>query len=341
MLKEIFVIEDGINIFHYATNDSTNNVDPVLTSGFLSALQSFTSHSRSSQINSYTSETEIVFFKKIQDTNKNLVAIFSSKTDESYAETMLYRIDKVFSKSKIMFEMNVDVSNTREGVKIKKRIDKLLHLSTTQKTQNEVADNLFKLHKVEFLSIYDVQRKKSIFRRSETEIKKSFANEIVELDKAIGNFVKQLNLGEDYNFVILETDNCHISFYKSDSKVTFSKGSARGEDHIKLPLNIHGYIDTDDFLEEFMYLSETTKWRMEQDNSINVIKGDPQIWRDEQICAKLVNQFSTFLMNLFDDLFFKIQIYVSNPKLSQTMIIRQYTAKSNEFTIYQEQMVLE
>ncbi len=337
MLKEIFVIEDGINVFHYAISDSSNNVDPVLTSGFLSALQSFTSHSRSSQINSYTSETEIVFFKKIQNTNKNLVAIFSSKTEEIYAETMLKRIDKVLSKSKIMFEINVDVSDTREGVKIKKRIEKLLHLSTSQKAQNDVADNLFHSHKVDFLSIYDVKRKKSIFRRSETDIKKSFSNELIDLDEALGNFVKQLNLGDDYNFIILETDNNRISFFKSDHKITFVKGSARGDDHIKLPLNINGYIDTDDFLEEFMYLSEVTKWRMEQDNSFNVIKGNPPYWRDEKSCSNLVKQFSTFMESLFDDLFFKIQIYVSNPKISQTMILRQYTANSHEFTIYQDQ----
>ena len=71
--------------------------------------------------------------------------------------------------------------------------------------------------------------------------------------------VKQINLGEDYNFVILESDNNRISFFKSENKVTFCKGSARGDDHISVPLNINGYVDSDDFLGEFMYLSEITK----------------------------------------------------------------------------------
>lgn len=334
MLKEIFVIEDGINVFHYATNKSSNNVDPVLTSGFLSALQSFTSHSRSSQINSYTSESELVIFKQIEDTNKNLVAIFSNKTDEVYAETMLNRIDKLISKSKIMFEINVDVTLTREGERIKKRIEKLLLLSTSQKAQNEIASNLFKSHKLDFLSIYDVKKKKSNFRIAETEIKKSFANELVELDNEITNFVKQLNLGEDYNFVILESDNNRISFFKSENKVTFCKGSARGDDHISIPLNINGYVDSDDFLGEFMYLSEMTKWRMGSDNTFNAIKGNPPYYRDEQTCSTIVDQFATFMENLFGDLFFKIQIYVSGPKISQIMILRQSTANSHEFTIY-------
>ena len=339
MLKEIFVIEDGINIFHYVANNSSNNVDPVLTSGFFSALQSFTIHSRSSQISSYTSESEVVIFKKIQNTNKNLVAIFSSKS-EAYAETMLNRIEKLFSKSKIMFERNVDLTHSPEGDKIIKRIEKLLQLSTSQKAQVDVASNIFKSHRVNFLSIYDVKRKKSIFRQSETEFKKSFANELIALDRTINNFVKQLNLGEDYNFVVLETDNNNISFFKSDNKVTFCQGPTRSDDHIKLPLNINGYIDIEDFLDEYMYLSEKTKWRMDQDNSFNAIKGDPPYWRDEQSCSKLVKRFSTFMENLFSDLFFKIQIYVSSPNLSQTMIVRQSTANSHEFTIYQDQVLI-
>ncbi|MFV2015999.1 MAG: hypothetical protein ACC656_11250, partial [Candidatus Heimdallarchaeota archaeon] len=124
------------------------------------------------------------------------------------------------------------------------------------------------------------------------------------------------------------------------NKVTFVKVSARSDDYIKLPLNINGYIDPDDFLEEFMYLSEVTKWRMEKDNSFNVIRGNPPYWRDEQSCSNLVKQFSIFMENLFDDLFFKVQIYVSSPKISQTMINRQYTANSHEFTIYQDQGIV-
>ncbi|MFV2015998.1 MAG: hypothetical protein ACC656_11245, partial [Candidatus Heimdallarchaeota archaeon] len=204
-MKEVFVIEDGINVFHYVTNNSLNSVDPVLSSGFFSALQSFT-HSRSSEINSYSSESEIVIFKSILNTNKNLVAIFSSNADESYAERMLNRIEKIFSKSKIMFLVNIDVTRSAEGKKIKNRIEKLLKLSTSQKAQIELADKLYKSHSLDSFMIYDIKKRKSVFRKTKTEINRSFASELVTLDEALDNFVQQMNLGVEYNFVTIETD---------------------------------------------------------------------------------------------------------------------------------------
>lgn len=333
------MIEEGVNIFHYVANNSQNSVDPTLSSGFFSALQSFT-HSRSSEINSYSSESEIVIFKTILNSSKNLVAIFSNKADESYAERMLIRIEKIFSKSKIMFQMNIDVTRSAEGNKIKNRIEKLLKLSSSQKAQIELANKLYKDHAVDSFIIYNIKNRKSIFRKTETEISKSFARELVTLDDVLTNFVHQLNLGLDYNFVTVEADNKHISFFKDDTKVTFSQGSPKSYDYIELPLIINGYSDTNDFLDEFMYLSEVAKWRMEEDNSFNAIKGNPPYWRDEQSCMDLVKTFSTFMNKLFDDLFFKIQIYISNPKLSKITIQPQFTMNSHEFTIFQDQSIV-
>ena len=138
MLKEVFVIEDGINVFHYNTSDDTlSHTDPVRTSGFLSALQSFTRETRSGSINSYSSDSENVIFKKIENTNKQLVAIFSKNTDDKMAEALVNQIDIILSRSNIMFEVNVDLSNTKEGKKIKSQIKKLVKQPTTQKSQIE------------------------------------------------------------------------------------------------------------------------------------------------------------------------------------------------------------
>ncbi|MCE7736476.1 MAG: hypothetical protein GPJ54_16465 [Candidatus Heimdallarchaeota archaeon] len=338
MLKEIFVIEDGVNIFHFAPNSTSNNVDPVLSSGFFSALQSFT-HSRSSEINSYSSESEIVIFKNIMSTNKNLVAIFSTKADEAYAERMLNRIEKIICKSKIMFQMNIDHTGSTEGNKIKNRIEKLLKLSTSQKAQIELANKLFKSHDSDLLIIYDIKKRKSVLRKADNEIKKSFANELIILDEALDALIQQLNLGEEYNFVTVETDNKHISIFKDDKKVTFAQGSSRSDDYVKLPLIINGYIETDEFLDEFLYLTELSKWKMDQDNSFSVIRGTAPYWREEQSCSDLVEKAYNFMNNLFGDIFFKIQIYISNPKMSQLIIQRQFTMNSHEFTIFQDQSI--
>jgi hypothetical protein len=311
-------------------------VDPVLTSGFLSALKSFTSQSRSSQINSYTSESEIVIFKRITNTSKDLVAIFETTTDEHYAETLINQIDKLLSKTKIMYEKNLIVTDSKEGRKISQKIDGMLKLSTSQKAQLELASNLFNSHKVELLSIYDVKRKKSLSKLYRNEARKALSKHLTELDTAVDLFVSQLHLGESYIFAIVESDDKRISFYKSGNKITLCQGSGKRDDYIKLPLNINGYLDIDDFIGEFLYLNEKNKWRMRADKSVNVIRGDPPYWRDEQACFDLIGEFDKFMLNVFEDQFFKIQIHTTKPELSQATILRQHTADSHEFTIYRE-----
>ncbi|OLS27921.1 MAG: hypothetical protein HeimC2_09490 [Candidatus Heimdallarchaeota archaeon LC_2] len=337
MLKEIFVIEDGINVFHYVTGDDiANQTDPVLTSGFLSALQSFTTQTRSGSINSYTSETENVFFKKIENTNKQLVAIFSKKTDETMAQALINQIDRILSKSPIMFEINVDLSDTREGKKLKIKIENLIKHPTSQKSQIELATKLFDDSSVDFLVIYDYKKHKSLLKRhSGKDRKLLFSKYLALVHIKISNFISQLNLGSEYSMVTAENDLKHLAIVKVGNKLIFTQSVLKSEDYVKLGLQIKGYVDSDSYLDEFLYLSETNKWRVEEDNSFTAILGESPYWRAEESCLELIEEFDTFMDFNFDDQFIKVQLYITNPNLSQVTILKKHTAKRYEFTIYQ------
>lgn len=338
VLKEIFVIEDGINIFHYVRGDDDTRIltDPVLTSGFLSALQSFTREARSGSINSYSSDSENVIFKKIENTNKQLIAIFSKNTDDQMAEALINQIDKILSRSKIMFEVNVDVSNTKEGKKIISKIEKLIQQPTTQKTQIELATKLFDNSKVDFIAIYDFKKQKSLLKKQTGKSnRQGLSKHIFPLHDAITNFISQLNLGNEYSMVTASNDKKHFAIVKVENKLVFTQSKLKSQDHVKLGLQIKGYADSEIYLDEFLYLFENKKWRVEEDNNFSVILGESPYWRAEQSCLELIDEFNKFMDFTFNDQFIKVQIYISNPKLAQVTILKKHTAKGYEFTIYE------
>ena len=101
-----------------------------------------------------------------------------------------------------------------------------------------------------------MKRKKSLLKLYKKEARKALSKYLTELDLAIDIFRSQLNLGESYIFVNVESADKRISFYKAVTKITLCQASGKRDDHIRLPLNINGYHDIDDFTGEFLYLNE-------------------------------------------------------------------------------------
>ena len=78
MLEEFYILKET-NLFYYYSKKGTS-VDfnqVILSSGLLSALNSFTYSSRSNSINSFQTETEIFKFTKIPESPYDLVFVFN------------------------------------------------------------------------------------------------------------------------------------------------------------------------------------------------------------------------------------------------------------------------
>ncbi|MHA2306466.1 MAG: hypothetical protein ACXACU_13865, partial [Candidatus Hodarchaeales archaeon] len=74
MLKEIFVIADGILYFHYSCDPSTLDSDEtILSSALLTAIQSFSEQARTDALESFVMANEYFLFKKMIPTDKTLV----------------------------------------------------------------------------------------------------------------------------------------------------------------------------------------------------------------------------------------------------------------------------
>ena len=98
MLKEIFVIDRSVLQFHYSSDRSTSDDDKaVLSSGFFSAIQDFSTHARSDALDSFSTENEYFLYLRIPDTDEVLVGVFGRKAPEAFAREAMEKIKQLFT----------------------------------------------------------------------------------------------------------------------------------------------------------------------------------------------------------------------------------------------------
>jgi hypothetical protein len=99
MLKEIFVIENSVLQFHYSSDQLTSDDDKaVLSSGFLSAIQDFSTHAREDVLDSFSTENEYFLYVRIPETEELLVGVFARKAPEIFAREAMERVKLLFSE---------------------------------------------------------------------------------------------------------------------------------------------------------------------------------------------------------------------------------------------------
>ena len=77
MLKEVFVIEEGILQYHYSSDkDTDDSDDAVLSSGLLTAIRDFSQHARSDVLDSFSTETEYFLFTACPNSRRIIVGVF-------------------------------------------------------------------------------------------------------------------------------------------------------------------------------------------------------------------------------------------------------------------------
>ncbi|MFW9887656.1 MAG: hypothetical protein ACFFER_05700 [Candidatus Thorarchaeota archaeon] len=98
MLKEVFVIDNGVLLFHYAKDRDASDSDlAVLSSGFMSAIRDFSKETRSEVVDSLSTETEYILFTANAKTGVVTVGVFDRKAPEHVAREALEKTHELVS----------------------------------------------------------------------------------------------------------------------------------------------------------------------------------------------------------------------------------------------------
>ncbi|MFW9919344.1 MAG: hypothetical protein ACFFED_07080, partial [Candidatus Thorarchaeota archaeon] len=93
MLKEVFVIEDGILQYHYSEDHRSDDSDQaVLSSGLLSAIRDFSAQARSDVLQSFATENEYFLFTVCDISKKIIGGVFDRRAPQQVARESLERM---------------------------------------------------------------------------------------------------------------------------------------------------------------------------------------------------------------------------------------------------------
>ncbi|MFW9770113.1 MAG: hypothetical protein ACFFEM_14935, partial [Candidatus Thorarchaeota archaeon] len=96
MIREIFLIDRSVLQFHYSSEESPSDDDmAVLSSGFLSAIQDFSTHTRSDALDSFSTENEYFLYLRFPDSERVLVGVFDRKAPEVFAREAMEKIQSI------------------------------------------------------------------------------------------------------------------------------------------------------------------------------------------------------------------------------------------------------
>ncbi len=96
MLKEVFVLDSGILLFHYTADRAMADDDrAVLSGGLLSAIQDFSIHTRADALQSFFTENEYFLYARCPTDDRVLVGVFARSAPREYASEAMSRILEV------------------------------------------------------------------------------------------------------------------------------------------------------------------------------------------------------------------------------------------------------
>ncbi len=214
MLKEIFVIDNGILILHYTKDHAESDSDQaVLSSGFMSALRDFSKETRSELIESLETETEYLLFVPDPDSSKVIVGIFDRRAPQRVAKEALERIRVLISGTELPTIEGMQLSPELKS-SLRKDID---HVSTQlfgtefmDTYMNELLDNRPDIS-LAFLLDSDDKEVVASFARPRPLFKKEQVSEFLLLHSTLLRTIQKLGVGEYYRYFTLNSSEYSVA----------------------------------------------------------------------------------------------------------------------------------
>ncbi|MFX1369963.1 MAG: hypothetical protein ACFFAY_15325 [Promethearchaeota archaeon] len=214
MLKEIFVIDNGILILHYTKDHTESDSDQaVLSSGFMSALRDFSKETRSELIESLETETEYLLFVPDPVSSKVIVGIFDRRAPQRVAKEALMRIRALISGTELPAIEGMQLSPELKS-NLRKDID---HISTQlfgtefmDTYMNELLDNRSDIS-LAFVVDSDDKEVVASFARPKPLFKKEQVSEFLLLHSTLLRTIQKLGVGEYYRYFALQSSEYSVA----------------------------------------------------------------------------------------------------------------------------------
>lgn len=338
MLRELFVIDDGISIFHYVNDQVKVTMDPVLVSGFFSAIRAFSEETRDGSLNRYITNKEMALFEKVPKTEKFAVAIYDTKVNEEVGQLILLEIVKLISKSKLSKTKYENVTDTEYGRKLWNQIEEISQLSTTGKTLNKVVESYAEEYpNIDIIQTVDSKTGRTVakYYRDTNKVNRKFLSSLKSFISAIDDLFSTRQLGENYELILLTDDINNVACIKQKDRINLvSDNNGTTFDVCDVLLRLSGSMGYDLYTDEFLDLQMSTRWNYHLTKGITTVRGETPYIKENHI-----NQVITIGFELMDVIgkqpFQTITVYVGGRQKKKVVISNLYQNSEFEMSIFE------
>ncbi|MHA1959608.1 MAG: hypothetical protein ACW99U_05225 [Candidatus Thorarchaeota archaeon] len=230
MLKEVFVISEGLLILHYSSDKTRSEDDrAVMSSGLLTAIQDFSAHTRSDVLESFSTENEYFIFAPDSEGKRVVVGVFDRRAQIPIARTALEKTIKLLSRIDMPADPGLQLIPEIKD-RFREQIETLSQqLFGTEQIVSFVDDLLSKRSDIPLAFIVDAEEKKAIakFARPRPLFKDSHVNEFLLMHSTLCKTLSSLGIGDSYAFFTLCSSEYTVASCWSGKLLSVASGAMR------------------------------------------------------------------------------------------------------------------
>jgi hypothetical protein len=230
MLKEVFVIEEGILQFHYSAEKETDDSDEaVLSSGLLTAIRDFSRHARSDVLDSFSTETEYFLFTSCPNSKRIIVGVFGRKAPMQVARDFLQRMIETVESADLPSgtgEMPSKVKKLALREKIERIATQLFGREALGQYIQEILDGRTDIPLAFLVDYYD----KSLlahFARPSPLFKEKQVQDFLLLHSTLLSSLPKFGIDGEYSSFLIESSDYVVSGCRGGRLLSIASGSMR------------------------------------------------------------------------------------------------------------------
>ncbi|MFW9809937.1 MAG: hypothetical protein ACFFE6_11235 [Candidatus Thorarchaeota archaeon] len=204
------MIDRSVLQFHYSSEDSTSDDDrAVLSSGFFSAIQDFSSHARSDALDSFSTENEYFLYLRFPNSDRVLVGVFDRKAPEVFAREAMEKIKTILQDVKLPEIEGMQLPPEKKE-EIRERISLInIQLFSDERLSSIVIDLLEGRSDIPLAFLVDSSSNSLItsFSRPKPLFKDQQVREFLLVHSTLKKTLENLEIDAEYSYFVVESSD--------------------------------------------------------------------------------------------------------------------------------------
>lgn len=221
------MLREGQPLLHYSSKGEISDEQfdkAMLSSGFLSALASFSQEARSSDMDNFSSGNELFVFTKVPELDVIVIGSFTKNISVAFARMIINHLNNLL-KGRNVIEMSgiYDLHRPQKLDFIRSIPDYINQVLLTEYSEDYFNGVANECHGANLAFVIELDSKNVIWKyaRPSPLFNPSLKQDTLLINRFAVNLVSKLGLGNQYLYLTASTGNYSIAIQHNDHMITY------------------------------------------------------------------------------------------------------------------------